>query len=466
MSNELIINNDYCYLTLDKKYIIKLLYESLRFRPKNYFLSKFYKVWKKTKGKYGWNGYIEFFDIKEGRFPTGLLPEIVMALSNLKVKTNIIDNRTNKIQIKNIHENFLEGIELRDYQYQIANKAWEYERGIIKAATGAGKTILFISMIKSLPENTPILILFSSKSLVNQTYNELIKFDTKNVGRIHSGVFDPNYILCATIQSWKHYASLLKLYKVLIVDEVHEFATKNRTRIIKYMDNCRYRFGFSATPWNPGENVKKYQLKSWFGPVLGDITTQELQENEVLSKSRCYFHEIDKPNDIEDLDYRTAYLKGVVENIHMVNKIKEIIDSYKNGRILIIVEKIDHGDLLHQLIPNSIWVQGKDNDETREYVIKKLQTSKQDEKVIAIGTRILQTGVNIFVHGVINAAGYKSYIMTIQRIGRGLRKADDKDVLDYHDFVFNNNHYLNDHSKQRIKWLKKEGHPIYIKGNK
>ena len=52
--------------------------------------------------------------------------------------------------------------------------------------------------------------------------------------------------------------------------------------------------------------------------------------------------------------------------------------------------------------------------------------------------------------------------MTIQRKGRGLRLADDKEKLDYHDFYYTNNAYLERHSKERIKHLKGEGHEIQI----
>ena len=48
-------------------------------------------------------------------------------------------------------------------------------------------------------------------------------------------------------------------------------------------------------------------------------------------------------------------------------------------------------------------------------------------------------------------------------MGRGLRTADDKDMLKYYDFIFENNEYLETHSKKRVKILKKEGHDVEIK---
>ena len=114
------------------------------------------------------------------------------------------------------------------------------------------------------------------------------------------------------------------------------------------------------------------------------------------------------------------------------------------------------------LIPGSLWVQGKDDMQTRKMVIEKLKTSK--ERVVAIGTQqIMTAGINVMTHNVINAAGGQADHHIIQRVGRGLRTADDKEILNYYDFVFHNNEYLLEHSKKRIKILKGEGHEIVVK---
>jgi len=460
--NKLIINNDISQLILDNETVMKTLYHSLRFREPGYFHSPAYKLFIRSRGQRGWDGHVEFFNKLNGKFMTGLLPEIAKALSTLGIKLEIEDNRTEKIEHVEITPSSIDGVVLHDYQVDIANKAWKMERGIIKAATSAGKTLLFTALIKSIPENTPTLVLFRSKTLASQTYQVFKQNGVKNAGLLHGESWNPNIIMCATIQSHAHYEELLDKFKVLIVDECHEFTTNNSIKVFKKMKNCRYRFAFSATPWPHGDDVKKYKLKSWFGPVLGDIGTKYLQERNILSDSNCVFHVIDRPENIDMEDYAASYEKGVICNQYFHQKIKDIIDSYESGRILILVERLDHGDALAKMIPGSYWVQGKDDEETRKFVIDKLTKSDPGEKVCAISSKIFTTGINIFLHAIVNAAGYKSDIMTIQRIGRGLRKAEDKERLDYHDFYFMNNHYLEEHSKARITWLKAEGHKIEL----
>ena len=112
------------------------------------------------------------------------------------------------------------------------------------------------------------------------------------------------------------------------------------------------------------------------------------------------------------------------------------------------------------MIPHALWVQGKDDNETRQEVINKLQKSKN---CIAIATQgIFNTGINVFVHNLVNAAGGQADHLIIQRMGRGLRTAKDKDGLNYIDFIFDINPYLHKHSMKRIKILKEQGHEIQI----
>ena len=109
-----------------------------------------------------------------------------------------------------------------------------------------------------------------------------------------------------------------------------------------------------------------------------------------------------------------------------------------------------------------MWVRGKDNASTREYVINELQKSKKN--VIAIATQgIFNTGINVFVHNLINAAGGNAEHVIIQRMGRGLRTADDKDVLNYYDFMFFINDYLLEHSRKRVRILVGQGHDVIVR---
>ena len=329
-------------------------------------------------------------------------------------------------------------------------------------------TFILTSIIKCLPPNTPILVVQNRKSLAIQNYNELIKWGFKNVGRLYHTYNQPNLITVATVQSCSKIAKLLPKFKVLIVDEIHDMMSKTPKAVYKKMINCGIRIGLSATPFKYGETdkVQKYYVKGFFGPVLkttstesGILTTKELQDRGRLSKSSCFFIKI-KGEKLDHVIYQDAVQHGIVEN-HYFHDIVENLANKCTGRTLILVDRIQHGDILKYRLPNAFWVKGEDNNETRQEVIDQLQ--KAQGNVIAIATQqIFNTGINVFIHNLVNSCGGSADHLIIQRMGRGLRTAKDKSGLNYYDFLFENNEYLEKHSEKRISILHKQGHKIKI----
>lgn len=97
----------------------------------------------------------------------------------------------------------------------------------------------------------------------------------------------------------------------------------------------------------------------------------------------------------------------------------------------------------------------------RAEVLEKLRTATSS-KVVALVSSIGFVGVDVFVHHLINAAGGREPYLTIQKIGRGLRKASDKDILHYHDFMFSfgMNRMLCGQSLARERTLKQSGYTV------
>jgi superfamily II DNA or RNA helicase len=260
----------------------------------------------------------------------------------------------------------------------------------------------------------------------------------------------------------------LSRFKVLIVDEIHDMMSKTPIDVYKKLKSTSVRIAISATPFKFGEKdkVQKHQVKGYFGPILkikssvnGVLTTAQLQERGILSSSNCNFYPINEPSIPYDI-YLDAVTRGIAENFYFNDIVTRLAKKCK-GRTLILVDRIAHGDILNKMIPNSLWVQGKDNADTRKEVIQQLQKSKKS--LIAIATQqIFNTGINVFIHSLINAAGGQADHQIIQRMGRGLRTAKDKEELNYYDFVFNINPYLLEHSKKRIKILREQGHNVVV----
>lgn len=465
------IENTYSYLFTDDEKAKQVLWSALRFRERNYFHNPRYRARL-------WDGYIDFFKKGNGKFLTGLLPEVRLALKQMKIDYDVVDKRDvvkficEKIDDQWLNKHLLPGIKpvaLRDYQVDYINQIIKNKRGVIFAPTSAGKTSVLVGSLLTLPPNTPTLVLANRKSLVDQNYEEIIKWGIKDVGRFYGGHKEIRNITCATVQS----AHLMKSYfpeiKCLFVDEIHEMMSKKPRAVYNLCKNASVRVGMSATPFKFGEKdkVQKYEVKGYIGPVFlaantetGRLTTKDLQERKILSSAECTFYPINEPK-LPYHIYIDAVTDGIAHNMVLHEMTRRLVDSL-DGRILIIVERISHGDLLNDIIPGSLWVRGQDTMETRKEVIRRLKEDKG--KVVGIATSgIFNTGINVFCHYLINCAGGQAEHTIIQRFGRGLRVADDKSHLKYYDWYFNNNDYLRKHSEKRMQILEKEGHKIEIK---
>lgn len=457
------IENNYSWLQTDDEKLRLLLWQALRWKERDYFHNARFRM--KL-----WDGFKNFFDKDTGKFLTGLLPEVKMFIKSNNQEYKCEDNRDPvKFQVDLIDKNFLDsGVILRDYQVDYVNQAIRNRRGIVFSPTASGKTNILIAILKALPPNTPTLVLANRTSLVDQNYDEITSAGIKNVGRFYGGAKEANMITCATVQSAHLLKPLLPKIRCLFVDEIHEMMSKKPKQVYTACKAASVRIGFSATPFKFGESDKcqKFEVKGFIGPTFlvsnteaGILTTKELQKREILASSECIFRPIRKP----ELPYHTyidAVTEGIAENdeFHQINK--RLVDTL-DGRILIIVERLEHGDRLLDLIPDAVWIRGQDTIETRKVVINRLKEEKG--KIVAIATSgIFNTGLNVYVHHLINSASGQAEHQIVQRFGRGLRRADDKDHFVYHDWFFHNNDYLTKHSRKRVAILKKEGHKVKV----
>lgn len=467
------IDNVNSQLLTPNKKLKELLSKGLRARPKNYFHSAAYKNRK-------WDGWKYFISPRTGIFLTGLLPEVRLALHKLGLKYQTEDHRTGMIwNHKSISPEFLnpwlptgfDPITLHDYQPDLAEVVMKNNRGIVVAPTGAGKTFILITLLKCLPPKTPVLFLTKNSQLVEQNYEEMKLWGIENVGRWYGDYKEPNFITCATVHSetFKNLSSLLPKFKVLMVDEVHECVSKVPDEAYKKMHRAYVRVGFSATPFRYNkkkiDEEHKLTVKGHFGPLLktkttesGFLTTADLQKRKILSGSEAVFYKFNEPNLVHET-YQDAVKLGIEQNFDLHNFIRALTKKL-NGRILIMVERLEQGEYLKQLIPEAHWIYGNVKLKDRKPTIEAL---KEDDHAIAIAMRhIITAGINVKVHHLINAAGGDAAHNLIQQMGRGLRTAGDKDVLTYHDILFMMNEYLYKHSTWRMEVLEKEGHNVTV----
>ena len=147
------------------------------------------------------------------------------------------------------------------------------------------------------------------------------------------------------------------------------------------------------------------------------------------------------------------------------NIIKEIVDDIRRknerARILILTKSLDHGRALENLLGESCqFLEGANSIGERYKAISRFRGCP--ESSVLIGTKILQTGINIEeITHFINARGMKSEIATLQALGRALRKHKSKEKVYIYDFL-DKEKYLREHSLARKGHYKREGHEITV----
>jgi len=441
----------------DNPKILEALYELYSFKIPGSEYSLAYK-------RRNWDGRQHFLS-RSGVFKTGLLKRVVEDLNKIDCTPQVIylanfpANTPNNWQIQ--------GFKYYDYQEELILKGINGKRGMIKSPTGSGKTLIMAGLVKALA-GQKMVILFNAKQLLKQTYDFFTK-DCRldNIGICFGeGYIDGDIMLC-TVQSIERILDThLKEAKVLMVDECHEFANgKTTLAAINSFPNAQYRIGFTATP--PSDKIPKYNLEGAFGPVWEVVSTADLIDSGKLTKPIIQLVErsYTASGVDEDMSYPEIYDEYIVNNDLRNKVIREITDDirkrFKRARVLILTKSLDHGRALEDLLGESCeFLEGANSIGERYKAISRFRGSKSSR--ILIGTKILQTGINIEeITHFINARGMKSEIATLQALGRALRRHDTKDKVYVYDFL-DKEKYLRDHSLARQRHYKKEGHETKI----
>ena len=451
------INTINSKIQTDNPKILEALYELYSFKIPGSEYSLAYK-------RRNWDGKRHFIS-RVGVFKTGLLDRVVKDLNKIECTPELVHMPIFPIHTANNWQ--IQDFKYYDYQEELILKGINRKRGIIKSPTGSGKTLIMAGLVKALA-GQKMVILFNAKQLLKQTYD----FFTKNCRLDNIGIcfgegyIDGDIMLC-TVQSVERILDThLKEAKVLMVDECHEFANgKTTLAAINSFPNAQYRIGFTATP--PSDKIPRYNLEGAFGPVWEVVSTADLIDSGKLTKpiiqlvERSYTASgID-----EDMSYPEVYDEYIVNNDLRNKIIREITDDirkrFKRARILILTKSLDHGRALENLLGKSCeFLEGANSIGDRYKAISRFRGSRSSR--ILIGTKILQTGINIEeITHFINARGMKSEIATLQALGRALRRHDSKDRVYVYDFL-DKEKYLRDHSLARQRHYKKEGHETKI----
>ena len=420
---------------------------------------------------------------EDGVFPTGLIPFL------RECKFDIHGLSLRFPDLPTIDDNILETRTLRDYQSRAVIKSIINRRGIVQAATGAGKTEICAATVAHLLRDKLIknvLILVPSGYLMEQTYLRFRAFGFHSVCCMGYGhKYKPNKIVYVSVVDSAYRllmseSSPIAKVDALMLDEAHHAPAKMWSYVCSEVD-AKYRLAYTATAFDDPEKYcfDDLLLIGLTGPIIFDIPSVELRRRGYLAEPVVTLIKT-LSKGIYSFYWQAVYDSGIKFNYQRNSAIASVANScYEGGyKTLIFVGYKKHGHIIARLLQEhygveSIFVQG--GKTTTQYSpsgkIQNHSWSVDDigqyvnnrERVIVITTTVLDEGIDIpIINVLIMGTGMKKYRRTIQRLGRGMRPKEEGEENKVYVFDFWDDHHqwLESQSEKRLKTYEREEYTI------
>jgi superfamily II DNA or RNA helicase len=431
-----------------------------------------------------WDGCVSFFGLG-GTTYVSLLDRVLPLLEQWGYYIEVEDERVSEpLEFEKITEEFWgdqtwpvghrfagEKIRLRDDQVGVVNNFLANPQALQSVATGAGKTIMTATLSKICEKYGRSLVIVPNKSLVEQTEEDYVNVgldvgvyygDRKDLGKTHT-ICTWQSLNILDKKSKNGEADLITLAEFLegvsciIIDEVHQAkADVLKNLLTQNLRNAPIRWGLTGTV--PKDELEFESIRCSLGNVVGQVTAHELQEKGVLST--CHVNVIQTQEYKEFGSYPEELKYLVTDEDRMTWMAKLIKGIAESGNTLVLVDRIESGKFLQNELPDSVFISGavKTKDRKEEYN----EIAVSDGKIIVATYGVAAVGINIpRIFNLALLEPGKSFVRVIQSIGRGIRKAEDKDFVQIWDLTANTK-YAKRHLTERKKFYKDAKYPFTI----
>lgn len=377
------------------------------------------------------------------------------------------------------------GITLRPYQREAVDNWFENgKRGLLRMATGTGKTFTALGamdeFIEENPDPTLVVIAVPYTHLANQWKEELDKFGYNNpkflygsansewkedLSRITSDLSlglgsDRVVITTHTTLAHEYFRDQIKnsgVETLLIADEVHGLGSSHQRKAL--VEEYEYRIGLSATPerhydeegteylleyfggvvfeYGLGEAIPEFLTPYDYHPVIVELTEEELEDYSDLSKRLAKAYASDDAD--EDLVNRLAMKRSnIIKSAdNKYTSLRSVLRSIGEPDHLLVYtnsQQIDHvQDILNELGIRQHKFTYREDDEERQRLLKSFDEGDVDALV---AMKCLDEGVDVpSTKQAILMSNTGNPMQFIQRRGRVLRRYPGKDKALIFDFI-------------------------------
>lgn len=323
---------------------------------------------------------------------------------------------------------------LRPYQRECISsilKAFEENRrAAVSLPTGSGKTVIFCELIRSvLKPGKRALVIVNRREIAKQVRDTLVRSGmTAGIDSGTEGYSDEKKVLVGTIQTLMRPARLEKYdptdFGLIVIDEAHHSAASSYFEVLSHFgaleNSSKLKvLGVSATFWRHDDKA----LGSIFDDIVYHQPLQAMMEDGYLCKAKLTKIHVEREKYMERAQ---AFLSNDGLNL-VVNSWKQTHPYYDSTVIFTIDTK--HIDLLvTRFRSNGIdarALHGRLTSRQRDQVLSDFRDKKFP---VLVNCGVLTEGTDIpSIDQIILARPLKSISLTLQMVGRGLRKWPGKE---------------------------------------
>lgn len=427
---------DYVIEKLDEKVVIEENGESYH-HPQKTGLSKYIKQIERQNALVYQSYKVFRFSTNEIEFKDRMVEEMKIYLGN---REEFIPQRLLVQERK---------YKLYEHQNLTLNQLQEMRKDGIKSTvivlpTGTGKSTIAEKDIKLFLQEKPeakVLVLVPILALKNQWIKNLnITFSEKLIGEsIDKQIYVSTY---SGIISRKNEFKP-EHFRYIVVDEAHHSVAPGMAKILKYF-NADFLLGMTATP----ERLDKKKLESIFSTTEVNLTLKEAIEKEICCPIRIF--RLESNIDLSEVRFNGKdYISGDLEKKIVVASRNELIadtidkyfgkdvDGLSTKQGIVFCVNVAHASMMAKLLNekgiSAAAVSGKDRDSQKnieKYLNGEIRflTSCQ---LISEGWDAPKTSV------IVMARPTMSKVIYYQQLGRGTRRAENKEALYLIDVVDN-----------------------------
>ena len=322
-------------------------------------------------------------------------------------------------------------------------------KALLISATGTGKTYASAFALRE-EEEKRVLFLVHREQIAKQAIISYKKVfgNTRSFGLLsgNSKDYDSDYLF-ATMQMMAKEEVIKKFRKdefdTIVIDEAHRTGAASYQNIMRYF-TPKFWLGMTASP----ERTDSFDVYAAFDHNIAyEILLQQALEENLL----CQFHyfgitdlqidgeAIDENTGLKDFNKLTSEerVDYIIEQTkyygYCGNRPKGLVFCSSKKEAGVLSEKFNERGY------RTLALTGDDGQEKRENAVERLALDDGEDKLDYIFTvDIFNEGVDIpEVNQVIMLRPTESPIVFVQQLGRGLRKADEKEYVVILDFIGN-----------------------------